>query len=111
LVENEIWKSTFQKIILLVDKYADKGSSTSFIEENSLEVRIGNPPEYLVKVFIYDHPSLGTVLRTRFSRPDGQAVVKAGEEGIPMMTIDYETPKEAEETLFSHLEIYLENIS
>ena len=110
MVESEIWKSTFQQIILLVDKYADKGSSTSFIEENSLEVRIGNPPEYLVKVFIYTHPSLGTVLRTRFSRPDGEAVVKAGDEGMPMMTIDYETPEEAEETLFSHLEIYLENI-
>ena len=75
MVENEIWKSTFRQIILLVDKYADKGSSTSFKEENSLEVRIGNPPEYLVKVFIYDHPSLGEVLRTRFFRPDGEAVV------------------------------------
>ena len=107
---DQIWKSTFQQITLLVDKYADKESSTSFIEENSLEVSIGNPPEYLVKVFIYDHPSLGTVLRTRFSRPDGQAVVKAGEEGIPMMTIDYETPEEVEETLFNLLEIYLENI-
>ena len=110
MVENEIWKSTFQQIILLVDKYADKGSSTSFIEENSLEVRIGNPPEYLVKVFIYDHPSLEIVLRTRFYRPDGGTVVKVGEEGMPMMTIDYETPKEAEETLFSHLEIYLQSI-
>ena len=110
MVENEIWKSTFQQIILLVDKYADKGSSTSFIEENSLEVRIGNPPEYLVKVFIYDHPSLGIVLRTRFSRPDGEAVVKAGEEGMPMMTIDYESPEEAAETLFSHIGIYLENL-
>ena len=110
MVENEIWKSTFQQIILLVDKYADKGSSTSFIEENSLEVRIGNPPEYLVKVFIYDHPSLGTVLRTRFSRPDGEAVVKVGEEGIPMMTIDYETPEEAQETLFDHIELFLKNI-
>ena len=49
-------------------------------------------------------------LRTRFSRPDGKAVVKAGEEGMPMMTIDYESPEEAEETLFSHLEIYLENL-
>ena len=49
-------------------------------------------------------------LRTRFSRPDGKVVVKAGEEGMPMMTIDYESPEEAKETLFSHLEIYLENI-
>jgi len=106
-VENEIWKSTFQQIILLVDKYADKGSSTSFTEENSLQVKIGNPSEYLVKVFIYDHSSLGIVLRTRFSRPDGEAVVKVGEEGMPMMTIDYETPEEAQETLFSHLEVYL----
>ena len=95
----------------MVDKYVDKGVNASFIEENSLEVKIGNPPEYLVKVFIYDHPSLGIVLRTRYLRPDGEAVVKAREEGIPMMTIDYETPEEAEETLFSHLEIYLENIS
>ena len=110
-MENEIWKSTFQQIISLVNKYADNGASTSFIEENSLEVSIGNPPEYLVQAFIYDHPSLGEVLRTRFSRPDGEAVVKSGEEGIPMMTIDYETPEEADETLFSHLEIYLENIS
>ena len=110
MVENEIWKSTFQQITLLVDKYADKGSSTSFIEENSLEVRIGNPPEYLLKVFIYDHPSLGKVLRTRYLRPDGEAVVKVKDEGIPMMTIDYENPEEAEETLFSHLEIYLESI-
>ena len=107
----EIWKLTFQEIISLIDRYADNGSSASFIEENSLEVSIGNPPEYLVQAFIYDHPSLGEVLRTRFSRPDGEAVVKAGEEGIPMMTIDYETSEEAEETLFSHLEIYLENIS
>ena len=105
-----IWKQTFQKIISLIDKYSGVGASTSFIEENSLEVRIGNPPEYLVKVFIYTHPSLGTVLRTRFSRPDGEAVVKAGDEGMPMMTIDYETPEEADETLFSHLEIYLESI-
>ena len=108
---NETWKNTFEKIISLVEKYSDNGSSTTFIEENSLQVRIGNPPEYLVKVSIYDHPSLGVVLRNRFSRPDGEAVVKAGDEGMPMMTIDYETPKEAEETLFSHLEIYLENIS
>ena len=72
--------------------------------------RIGNPPEYLVKGFIYDHPALGIVLRTRFSRPDEGAVVKVGEEGMPMMTIDYENPEEAEETLFSHLEIYLESI-
>ena len=110
MVENEIWKSTFQKIILLVDKYADKGSSTSFIEENSLEVRIGNPPEYLVMFFIYDLPSLGFVLRNRFTIPDEGAVVKVGEEGIPMMTIDYATPEEADETIFSHLEMYLESI-
>ena len=108
---NETWKNTFEKIISLVEKYSDNGSSTTFIKENSLQVSIGNPPEYLVKVFIYDHPSLGIVLRTRYLRPDGEAVVKAREEGIPMMTIDYETPEEAEETLFSHLEIYLENIS
>ena len=106
----EIWKSTFQEIISLIDRYADNGSSASFIEENSLKVRIGNPPEYLVQAFIYDHPSLGIVLRTRFSRPDGEAVVKVGEEGMPMMTIDYESPEEAKETLFSHLEIYLENL-
>ena len=108
MVENEIWKSTFQQIILLVDKYADKVSSTSFIEENSLEVRLRNPSEYLVKVFIYDHPSLGIVLRTRFSRPDEGAVVKVGEEGMPMMTIDYETPKEAEETLFVFIDLLFE---
>ena len=30
---------------------------------------------------------------------------------MPMMTVDYETPEEAEETLFSHLEMYLESIS
>ena len=107
---NEIWKTTFQQIISFVDKYADKGTSTSFKEENSLEVSIGNPPEYIVKIFIYDHPSLGIVLRTRYLRPDGEAVVKVKEEGVPMMTVDYETPEEAKETLFSHLEIYLENI-
>ena len=107
---NEIWKTTFQQIISFVDKYADKGTSTSFKEENSLEVSIGNPPEYLVQAFIYDHPSLGIVLRTRYLRPDGEAVVKVKEEGVPMMTVDYETPEEAKETLFSHLEIYLENI-
>ena len=110
-MENEIWKPTFQQIISLVDRCAEKGASTSFTEENSLEVRIGNPQEYLVQAFIYDHPSLGEVLRTRFSRPDGKAVVKVGDEGMPMMAIDYQTPKEAEETLFSHLKIYLENIS
>ena len=108
-MKNKIWNSTFQEIISLIDRYADNGSSASFIEENSLEVSIGNPPEYLVRIFIYDHPSLGEVLRTRFFRPDGEAVVKAGDEGMPMMTIDYETPEEAEETLFNHLGSYLEN--
>ena len=110
---NEIWKPIFEEIISLVDKYADKGVNASFIEENSLEVRIGNPPDYVVNIFIYNHPSMGTVLRTRYLTPDGEAVVKVEEEGIPMMTIDYETPKEAEDTLltlFYYLEIYLENI-
>lgn len=49
------------------------------------------------------------MLDTRFSRLDGEALVKAGEEGMLMMTIDYETPEEAEETLFNHLGSYLEN--
>ena len=112
-MKNKIWKPIFEEIISLVDKYADKGVNASFIEENSLEVRIGNPPDYVVNIFIYNHPSMGSVLRTRYLTPDGEAVVKVEEEGIPMMTIDYETPKEAEDTLltlFYYLEIYLENI-
>ena len=51
---NEIWKPIFEEIISLVDKYVDKGVNASFIEENSLEVRIGNPPDYVVNIFIYN---------------------------------------------------------
>ena len=106
--ENHSWESTFEQIILLVNKYHDKGASASYTEENSLEVKTGNPPEYLIKVYIYDHPSSGIVLRSRFSRPDEGAVVKLGDEGIPMLTLDYESPEKAKKTLFGHLETYLE---
>ena len=106
--ENQFWKPTFEQIILFVDKYDDKGASASYTEENSLEVKTGNPPEYIIKVYIYDHPSSGIVLRSRFSRPDEGAVVKLGDEGIPMLTLDYESPEKAKKTLFGHLETYLE---
>jgi len=106
--ENQFWKPTFEQIILFVDKYDDKGASASYVKENSLEVKAGNPPEFLVKVYIYDHPSSGIVLRSRFSRLDGGAVVMSGDEGIPMLTKDYETPEEAEETLFGLIDLLFE---
>ena len=106
--ENQLWKPTFKQIILLVNKYGDKGASASYTEENTLEVKAGNPPEYLIKVYIYDHPSSGIVLRSRFSRLDGGAVVMSGDEGIPMLTKDYETPEEAEETLFGLIDLLFE---
>jgi hypothetical protein len=59
--ENQFWKPTFEQIILFVDKYDDKGASASYVKENSLEVKAGNPPEFLVKVYVYDHPSSGLV--------------------------------------------------
>ena len=72
-------------------------------------MKVGNPPEFLVKVYIYDHPSSGIVLRSRFSRLDGDAIVMSGDEGIPMLTKDYETPVEAEETLFGLIDLLLED--
>ena len=106
--ENQFWKPTFEQIILFVDKYDDKGASASHVKENSLEVKAGNPPEFLVKVYVYDHPSSGIVLRSRFSRLDGEAIVMSGDEGIPMLTKDYETPEEAEETLFGLIDLLFE---
>ncbi len=106
--ENQFWKQTFEQVILFVDKYDDKGASASHVKENSLEVKAGNPPEFLVKVYIYDHPSSGIVLRSRFSRLDGGAIVMLGDEGIPMLTKDYETPEEAEETLFGLIDLLFE---
>ena len=89
-------------------KNLNLGIFASYVKENSLEVKAGNPPEFLVKVYIYDHPSSGIVLRSRFSRPDEGAVVKLGDEGIPMLTKDYETPEEAEETLFGLIDLLFE---
>ena len=106
--ENQYWKPTFEQIILFVDKYDDKGASASHVKENSLEVKAGNPPEFLVKVYVYDHPSTGILLRSRFSRLDGNAIVMLKDEGIPMLTKDYETPEEAEETLFGLIDLLFE---
>ena len=39
---NEIWKPIFEQIISLIDRYADNGSSASFIEENSIKYIISD---------------------------------------------------------------------
>tara|TARA_Y100000590_G_C15457650_1_gene915235 strand:- start:504 stop:860 length:357 start_codon:yes stop_codon:yes gene_type:complete len=107
--ENHFWKPTFEKIILFVDKYDDKGESTSYLKESSLEVKVGNPPEFLVEAYVYDHLSSGIVLRSRFSRLDGDAIVMLGDEGIPMMTQDHKIPEEAEANLFGLIGLLLED--